>query len=185
MMGREANYRNDNIVAIPLRATLQAALLFALRPRHGKTHMRTALTALAAALFAYAAAAQNQEYWGALITSSTGESGGRWVYALSWNYPSAQAAEQAAIRECVKQGGRHCDTPDRGIHWFSTSSAKHTSDMLDIEGISRERCIAVGRARLAPHLFWAYTGNSEAEARHKLRTRGGDPHLETTQCNHQ
>ena len=149
------------------------------------------LLAASAVVFGLAApaAAQDQEFWGAIVTAFTPSTEprkefGPHVYGLAWNFPSAGAAERAAASACTEQGGLDCHTDERGIHWFSTSASEHHRDYLDIWGVSRARCIAVGRDRYPPHLFDAYTGNSEAEARRRLITRGGNPHLETVRCNH-
>ena len=125
-----------------------------------------------------------REHWGALVFSYTDDTFGRQVYGLSWNYPSAREAEGAAEKACVKEGGRWCNTSERSIHLFSTWSPKHDRDYMDISGVSRARCIAVGKDRPPPHFFYAYTGNSESEAKHGLITAFPNSNVEVVRCNY-
>lgn len=87
--------------------------------------------------------AQAREFWGAYAEGGEYWSGGE-AYGLSWNYPSQDAAIDAAVAECMK----HDTCTDHGVHKlnvFSTSASTGGSDYREPEHgyLVRARCIAI------------------------------------------
>ena len=129
----------------------------------------------------------DREYWGAYVSAYESLTGdlGRHVYGLTWNAPSMEEAERGAVEGCAKRGGAGCNTHDRTITRFSTSSARDDPAYHTIDVVRRARCIAIGSDLILPDSFVIAVGNTEADAKYNIqRIRAVRPeNIRMVRCN--